>query len=313
MNSETFDEESRSEEDFANDIKKLREDMVNDAKLEMTKIKRESVVDQRAKQYSITQDEFKEMARDFGFNGNFKEVPNNFPLTHALPPEIKVAANKFRRSVEHIFKNKKQVTLRNQETGIIDVNDLYRVAMKDYNVFKEEGRKTTSNYVAFILQDGSGSMRGTKEVYSAHALSVIEEGLRDIIPFKTATFCSEDGGIRHYVVRGWSDKSKNNYSINFLKSRYANGGNDDDKSIMVAAKELMKRPEKDKILIVLSDGLPSSEENTKNAIKRARDMGIHVVGIMFGDESFRESNIDIYKKMYEKNIIATSPDKNGDR
>ena len=70
---------------------------------------------------------------------------------------------------------------------------------------------------------------------------------------------------------------------------------------------MLKRPEKDKILIVLSDGLPPSIEDTKEAIKEARKEKIHLVGIMFGNEEFRRNNFEQYKKMYEKNIIATAP------
>ena len=57
-------------------------------------------------------------------------------------------------------------------------------------------------------------MSGQKEVSSAYALSIIEEGLKDIVPFKITTFAAWDG-IEHYTVRNWNDKSKEITHITF--------------------------------------------------------------------------------------------------
>ena len=236
----------------------------------------------------------------------FNEHPSNFPLIHDLPQEIKVPAKKFRKEIEKIFKDKSRLNINGQHKGILNQEDLYKVMLGDYNIFTMETNKNRGDYVVYILQDGSGSMSGQKEVSSAYALSIIEEGLKDIVPFKITTFAAWDV-IEHYTVRNWNDKSKRNYAYNFLHYRSAMGGNEDGYSIRVATAELLKRPETDKVLIVLSDGLPSSIADTKEAIKEARSKKIHVVGIMFGSEQFREDNYERYKEMYQKNIIATSP------
>lgn len=240
------------------------------------------------------------------YNVTFNEYPNDFPLIHDLPLEIKIPANKFRRDIEKIFKNKTRLDIHGQYKGVLNTEDLYRIGLGEYNVFTMESSKNTSNYAVYILQDGSGSMSGEKEVSSAYALSIIEEGLRDIVPFKIVTFATWDG-VDHFVVRNWDDKSKKNYAYNFLHYRSAMGANEDGYSIRVATKELLKRAETDKVLIVLSDGLPPSIEDTKEAIKEARQKRIHVVGIMFGSEEFRKKHFSQYKAMYEKNIIAINP------
>lgn len=236
----------------------------------------------------------------------FTEHPNDFPLIHTLPPEIKTPAKRFRKDIEKIFQNKSRLNAHGQHKGVLNVEDLYRVGLGEYNIFTVEGNKSPSDYVVYVLQDGSGSMRGEKEVSSSYALSIIEEGLRDIVPFKITTYATWSG-VEHYIVRNWNDKSKKNYAFNFLHHRSARGANEDGYTISVATRELMKRPEKDKILIILSDGLPPSIEDTKEAIKEARSKRIHVVGIMFGSEQFRKTNFPQYKEMYQKNIIATSP------
>lgn len=256
-------------------------------------------------QSALDDKELLEFKKKYGYN--FIEVPNNFELNYALPAEIKTPAKKFRKDIEKIFKNKSTLNINGQVKGVINTNDLYRVGLGDYSIFTIEGNKCNSDYVAYILQDGSGSMGGEKEINSAYALSIIEEGLRGIIPYKLTTFMASGGMIKHFTIRNWNDKGKKNYSYNFLKTRRASGGNEDGASIRVATKELLKRPERDKVLIVLSDGLPSSISDTRESIKEARANNIYVVGIMFGSDSFRKENYSTYKDMYQKNIIATSP------
>lgn len=253
---------------------------------------------------ALTEEEKQKLQEKYGIT--FNEYPNDFPLTHDLPLEIKIPANKFRRDIEKIFKNKTRLDIHGQYKGVLNTEDLYRIGLGEYNVFTMESSKNTSNYAVYILQDGSGSMSGEKEVSSAYALSIIEEGLRDIVPLKIVTFATWDG-VDHFVVRNWDDKSKKNYAYNFLHYRSAMGANEDGYSIRVATKELLKRAETDKVLIVLSDGLPPSIEDTKEAIKEARQKRIHVVGIMFGSEEFRKKHFSQYKAMYEKNIIAINP------
>lgn len=243
-----------------------------------------------------------ELKRKYGFG--FREIPIDFPLIHEIPSEIRLPAKQFKKEVENIFKNKAMLSIYGQNKGLLDTDDLYRVGMDDYNVFTVEGVKSNSDYVAYILQDGSGSMRGDKEVNASYALSVIEEGLKGVIPFKLVTF-KTSRTADHHVVRDWNSNSKKNYAHNYLRSKRASGRNEDGYSIRMATKELLKRSEKDKILIVLSDGLPSDTQDTKFAIKEARDNGIFLVGIMFGDAQFREQSFEAYRDMYQKNIIST--------
>ena len=301
--------EAFSEEEIIKRIQEITKELndeVQDAFMQANKSKKKNSEEDTTKNIQpLTAEELKELqSRGFGFT----EHPNDFPLDHKLPPEIIKPAKKFRKEVEKIFKNKSSVNVRGQRKGVLDVENLYRVGFGDYNIFTIEGNKSQSDYVAYILQDGSGSMRGDKETSSAFALSIIEEGLRGIIPFKLVTFnASFYGGINHYVIKNWNDNLKKNYSFNYLQHNRANMGNEDGISIAIATKELLKRPERDKILIVLSDGLPANIVTTKEAIKEARKKKIHVVGIMFGSKGFREETLPTYKEMYQKNIIATSP------
>lgn len=250
----------------------------------------------------------------FNFPNALKELGNNFienPLKqeplYELPKELKVRANQFKKEIQKIMQSKSKQNLNGQKKGTLNEEDLFRVGLQEYNVFTVEGSKSRADHAIYILQDGSGSMHGEKEKSSAFALSIIEEGLKGVVPFKVTTFKAAHGGVIHNVVKPWNGVSKKNYAFTYHTLIPSGGGNEDDISIRIATEELKQRPEKDKVLIVLSDGLPYSEERTKMAIKAARAANIHVVGIMFGDEQFRSSSYENYRNMYEKNIIATTP------
>ena len=77
--------------------------------------------------------------------------------------------------------------------------------------------------------------------------------------------------------------------------------------------DLEKRSEKRRILVVLSDGLPSAYRqeteaiaDVRTAVQEARRHGIIVIPIMYGTPDPEES-FEAYRKMYEKGIVATTP------
>ena len=78
--------------------------------------------------------------------------------------------------------------------------------------------------------------------------------------------------------------------------------------------DLEKRNEKRKVLIVLSDGLPSAYskeaeamDDVRSAVQDARRKGVIVIPIMYGVTDTEES-YESYRQMYEKGIISTTSD-----
>lgn len=247
----------------------------------------------------------------------FKEI-NGLNRTYPLPQDIQKEGKKFRIEIERLLRNKEAMTLRGQRKGVLDQSNLWRVGGKDFNVFVQKGVPSTTDYVAYILQDGSGSMNSDqKQFLSARALAILEEGLKGIIPFKVTTFSvdASENAVIHYMVKGFNDNEMNkSYTYSFHRSRKANGGNKDGFSVRVATQELLNRPERDRILIVLSDGLPSDYPSTndalndvKEAVKEARRKGIIVISMLFGSPEFRMFNMDNFRKIYEKNIVSADP------
>ena len=88
----------------------------------------------------------------------------------------------------------------------------------------------------------------------------------------------------------------------------AGNGNKDGYSIRAAALDLAKRTERRRILMVLSDGLPSgyfSEaeaiDDVRTAVQTARRRGLLVIPIIYTART--DENVDAYRRMYEKSMI----------
>lgn len=267
----------------------------------------------------ITREDISRMVTSVGYDKEhvrlYREERNNYRML-SLPQEYRPMATSFRRKVQKCF-NEKNTLLNKMNSGRLNVKELHRFAMKEYNVFQKKVNRSNTEAVVEICWDGSGSMCGGKQHYSAMACSVIEEGLKDLVPLKIINFSVDwsHQEVVHYLVKDFDENDKKiNYSTSYSKSKSFNGGNKDGYSIRVCTEDLLRRPEKDKILIVMSDGLPSDynsinpQEDVKDAVKVARRKGIIVIPIFFGDEYFRQSVVSEYEYMYEKHIINSSPE-----
>ena len=270
-------------------------------------------------QSSLTSEEILEIKKGFYESerlNNYRQDPRTCHLI-PLPQALRKQANEFRREVEKFFKTQ-GLNLHRMDSGRLTSKHLYKIGMGEYNIFTKLGHKSQTDAVVMIVWDGSGSMYGSKQIHSANACAVIEEGLKGLVPVKIVNFSVDWGAnqVVHYLVKDFDENSKqHNYSMSYSKSKGFGGGNKDGYSIRVATQELMKRPEKDKILIVMSDGLPSDYnssrvaiEDTKEAVKDARKKGIYLVSMFFGNERFREAEAESYQYMYQKNLINSAPE-----
>lgn len=239
-----------------------------------------------------------------------------------IPQKYKNKANKFRREIIEILDEKKKPIKRNQRNGLLDTRNLYKfVAFNNNDIFVKKQNFKEFSSVFYFLVDGSGSMYGdNKWNYAMETMLILEEALKGIVEIKIAVFNVggySDNNVYHRIVKDFEDIEQN-YSYNsYVTQTIKPGGrNKDGLNIRVATKELEKRPERQKILFILSDGLPTAYRNgeiaiddVKEAVKEARSKNIEVISIMFGDKDFRMYCFELYKKMYEKNIISTEPEK----
>lgn len=257
---------------------------------------------------------------------NLPQLTEKFviPTQQPVDPMILSQAKRLHEKLATILM-KRRVAGTGFKKGYIDPNKLWRVGVGDENIFQRKDPPKLSDCVVYELIDGSGSMSDTayrhgntyvsKLISALTTASIMEEALKGLSATKVTIFRAGWGGhVEHVVIKDFNQKPYGSRCFDAMSVVSPSSGNMDGFSIRIAAMDLAKRPEKNKILIVLSDGLPSAYSSNKNAIgdvrsavKWARMHGVTVISIMFGEENFLKSNYASYKEMYEQDIIAVKP------
>lgn len=249
----------------------------------------------------------------------FEESVRAYIPTGRLPLELENKGKSLHHKVEELVKNKQDPDQRFLNSGMLDTRRLTNLAMGDLNVFKKKGEKNKTDVAAYLLMDNSGSMGdgpGSTRFACCNAFAVLEEGFKKHMPLKIAAFdASGTSFVSHEVIKEFDEVIEPNLSFNFRDLGRSGNGNKDGYSIRVATRQLLARPEKDKILIIASDGLPTdyrggSKEgcsDVKAAVAEARKSGIRTIGMyMYHEQS--ERDFAKYQDMYGPEIIFASLD-----
>lgn len=249
---------------------------------------------------------------------NFREMERVYKPDTPLPFALESKGNSLRRKIEEILKNKQMPDRRGMRSGSIDGTRLYKLFQSETTIFKKRGEKSKPDVAGFLLLDNSGSMgngNGSTRYYACNALSVVEEGFKEFMPLKIAAFdASGSNSVTHEVIKDFEEVAPCNFTHNFYLKGRTGGGNKDGYSIRVATQQLLERPEKDKILMVASDGLPtcysygeSGVKDVKNAVAEAHANGIKVIGLYMysyaDDHTFQE-----YHNMYSPDYLMCTMD-----
>ena len=158
-------------------------------------------------------------------------------------------------------------------------------------------------------QHGRRYRRRDIKLFTALATAaVLEEALKGIAYTKIVAFDGGTNAVEHCVIKDFDQKEIGSRCIDAMEQIAAGNGNKDGYSIRAAALDLAKRTERRKILMVLSDGLPSgyfSEaeaiDDVRTAVQAARRRGLLVIPIIYTART--DENVDAYRRMYEKSMI----------
>lgn len=245
-----------------------------------------------------------------------------------LPQEMDRIGRKLENDVERVIRVKR-TEKRNMRMGQVSGRDLYRVGMRDPHVFMRKGQPMNADMAVFLLLDNSGSMGcmgaqtevNGEEIYldkstlSRTAAGIIERGLSKFAAMKISLFDVSGGQIRHSTVKKFDERcTGGSKCYNSINPVGIGGGNKDGYSIRVATADLMARREKKKVLVLLSDGLPSDYNggprtgmsDVHEAVREARQKGILVIPIMFGRASDRQKMKNNFVEMYGQ-FISCDP------
>ena len=208
--------------------------------------------------------------------------------------------------------------LQRKDNGLLVARDLWKVGRtEERKLFLKEENKDNSAFVVDILIDASGSQRGRQGAIAMQAFIIAEAMSAVGLPFRVMSFSTFWEYTVLHMFREFEDGRAENRNI-FEYRAMAN--NRDGLAIRAACESLVKRPEENKLLIVLSDGRPNNAlrnrpghrnpepyvgeyavRDTAAEVRRARGMGISILGIFTGEEE----DLAAERKIYGNNFAFT--------
>lgn len=190
----------------------------------------------------------------------------------------------------------------NLKRGRLDTRKLAKLGTHDVQrqgqpeVFKLPGQRKTLDSAISVLVDASGSMMGDRKydlaIAAAYGMLQICNTLH--VPIEIAAF-TEYQYLYHSLMKSWDEPriSKDTFLSRAETVSKCLMDNADGDSIALAYHRLAQRPEKKRVLLVLSDGQPASGRGdiygyTKKVIKAIEaGKNIDIMGIGIVDNTVR--------------------------
>jgi hypothetical protein len=186
--------------------------------------------------------------------------------------------------------------------GKVDSSTFYKKG--NYKIFKQRNAPSSiADLVISALIDGSGSMFREKARLAGIALIIFCEALHRLhIPFSVNVFTEANAAIT-INLKDYNEsyeKTKTNLTL-FIEQFNCNAlgtwcGNIDEINLQYVSQELLQRKEKDKVLIVISDGATcGSWKDLKQTAENIEAQGVTMLGIGIFDDNV--------KRIYKNHVI----------
>lgn len=184
--------------------------------------------------------------------------------------------------------------------GRVASRTLYRARAENDRLFKRKEEQLTLNTAVSLLVDASGSMASnSRHSYATAAAILLHRALaankiaHEINAFSDTYQSSSDDRILH-EIKGWNENPSEDKIIE-RSCKVDFGNNSDGEYILYCVNQLYAREEARKVLIVLSDGMPSGSHHrgdvsqyTKDVIARHHNRyGVEIYGIGIQTESVK--------------------------
>ncbi|WP_249872626.1 vWA domain-containing protein [Oceanobacillus saliphilus] len=247
------------------------------------------------------------------------ETPSNADMNHyqEFVKSIEAYKRKLANTIKKTIEHKKNTPRKDLAVGRLSKKLLPLFLEENPRIFYKKNHESKEFDAVFtLLVDCSASMKGK-----------MEETKRGIVLFHEVL---KDLNIPHSIIGFWEDANevKGNYQPNYFHvihsytdSLYQDNGakimqlepqedNRDGFSIRVVTKELEARREKNKFLLVFSDGEPAASGYDQNgivdthlAVSEARKKKIDVIGMFLADGEIGEREDDTMKNIYGKERV----------
>lgn len=200
---------------------------------------------------------------------------------------------------------------RYQMSGTFDVKTAYK--KDNYKFFKKKNAPNpVADLVFEILVDNSGSMSGTKAKLAGRALIIFCEALDRLhIPFSVDAFTEGNTAITISLKDYDETYSRTKTNMTLFTEQFdcrklcTWSGNIDEINLHYVSNEIALRKEKDKVIIVISDGATcGSWRDLKQLADNIEGRGITVLGVGIFDENVQR----IYKN---NTVLKTTEDLEG--
>ena len=230
---------------------------------------------------------------------------------------------KIQREIERVVQEEETALQKHRYVGRrIDVKSTYKVDQRFF--MKKRNPEKVIDLAVMILVDNSGSMEGKRMDSAREAAVLLTEALERLhIPNFVAGHSCESALI-FQIFKNFDDSKYAKYSINRM---FPGGDNRDGLALEVAGTYLKEREERQKLLIIISDGQPNSHgysgelarKDIRSIVKQYQRDGIKTLAFAIGDDKpqikniYGESFIDIsdydkfpkiLSKMIEKEILS---------
>ncbi|MDE4297056.1 hypothetical protein PXK56_17865 [Phaeobacter gallaeciensis] len=246
-----------------------------------------------------------------------------------MEDKVRAMTGRMQKDIERIMASQSHVVNQpGHKKGRLHAASLYRVSQGDPRVFTQKQEHKSKDTAVMLLVDNSGSMSGAKmqaAMLSSYALSATLNRVsiaHEMMGFTTGTWSLPDTMYKamrddyeksglHYdrtiplvmpIYKSFDErldatvKKRVAYAMNAQKGL---NGNIDGECLMIAAERLAVRPEKRKVMIVLSDGQPAGGGNSgahlKGTVEFLNKNGIETIGIGIMTSAVQ--------KYYENNVV----------
>ncbi len=184
-------------------------------------------------------------------------------------------------------------TINNQKSGKIDTASLwkasvYRGQSNGSRVFQKDTEHMNLDTAVSLLVDQSGSMSGFRFYNAAAAATTLNEVFSKIgVKTRITSFTDSPDRTYNIVHKDYAEHiNKENLVKNFgLAGAWRMSGNADGENILWEFNKIVNRPEKKKLIIVLSDGEPADSKMgdiyqfTYDVIKNIEKSPVGIIGI----------------------------------
>ncbi|MFW5962692.1 MAG: VWA domain-containing protein, partial [bacterium] len=304
-------EDSDSEDSDEDDLKKLQEefeDLLEDAENELEELEEEE------KNRKHEEEETLEDIRLGGVdvsninkNLSFEIIESNITYNvkynfNSAYREIKNEIKTTKKLIERILKYRNSTQKkRNQRRGRIHGSKLYKVQLGKEDVFYRKD-ETNVDLAIILLIDESGSMREYNRYIEARKTAILFKKVLNALNIPHAIWgfqaVYQEHKVEHREYVTFENYKKQKDEILGAISYRDNSRN--GFTIRLATNELLKRPEKKKVLIEISDGQPFhnygygyyydevSMTDTHKSVVEARKKGVYPLGLSIAEKGSHE-------------------------